>query len=73
MDNLKSTIGADYITEMRAIANANNGTVSNNYYSSNTDYLRVLVDGSDNLVLARGSSYPALPFTYSILVEYTKN
>ena len=71
--SLKSTIGADYITEMRAIANANNGTVSNNYYSSNTDYLRVLVDGSGNLVLARGSSYPALPFTYSIIVEYTKN
>lgn len=71
--SLKSSIGADYITEMKAIANANNGTVSNNYYSSNTDYLRVLVDGSGNLVLARGSSYPALPFTYSILVEYTKN
>ena len=71
--SLKSSIGADYITEMKAIANANNGTVSNNHYSSNTDYLRVLVDGSGNLVLARGSSYPALPFTYSIVIEYTKN
>ena len=71
--SLKSTIGADYITEMKAIANANNGTVSNNYWSSNTDYLKVLVDGSGNLVLAKGSSYPALPFTYSILVEYTKS
>lgn len=71
VNNVISSLNIDTVVNIKSLAKDNDDRRLPAYYWSSSDAFRIYVSGG-NLMWNVGSSYPVKPFTYHIIMEYTK-
>lgn len=65
-----SNLNIDKVIKIDGISQGNPYTM--NYYVSATDNLRVFITSDKKLYVSSGSTYPTIPYTLYVILEYTK-
>lgn len=71
VSNVISSLNIDTVVNIKSLAKDNDDRRLPAYYWSSTDAFRIYISGG-SLMWNVGSSYPVKPFTYHIIMEYTK-